>query len=54
MVRPGAAPRPLPETVRLVVLDFDGVLTDDRVWVSTERARRAWPPIAATAWGIAR
>jgi N-acylneuraminate cytidylyltransferase len=33
MVRPGPARRPLPATVRLVVLDFDGVLTDDRVWV---------------------
>ena len=30
------AKRPLPETVRLLVLDFDGVLTDDRVWVDGE------------------
>lgn len=36
MVRPGTARRPLPATVRLVVLDFDGVLTDDRVWVDAE------------------
>jgi len=36
MVRPGAARRPLPQAVRLVVLDFDGVLTDDRVWVDGE------------------
>ena len=36
MVRPGAARRPLPETVRLVVPDFDGVLTDDRVWVDSD------------------
>jgi N-acylneuraminate cytidylyltransferase len=34
MVRPGLVPRPLPEKVELLVLDFDGVLTDDRVWVS--------------------
>jgi len=34
LVRPGSKPRPFPETVRLLVLDFDGVLTDDRVWVS--------------------
>ena len=34
MVRPGKAPRPFPETVKLMVLDFDGVLTDDRVWVN--------------------
>jgi len=34
MVRPGSKPRPFPETVKLLVLDFDGVLTDDRVWVN--------------------
>ena len=34
MVRPGQAPRPLPDVVELLVLDFDGVLTDDRVWVN--------------------
>ena len=34
MVRPGKTPRPFPETVKLMVLDFDGVLTDDRVWVN--------------------
>jgi N-acylneuraminate cytidylyltransferase len=33
MIYPGKAPRPLPEKVRLVVMDFDGVLTDNRVWV---------------------
>lgn len=33
MVYPGKAPRPIPEKVRLVVMDFDGVLTDNRVWV---------------------
>ncbi len=33
MVCPGKTPRPLPEKVRLVVMDFDGVLTDNRVWV---------------------
>lgn len=33
MVCPGKIPRPLPEKVRLVVMDFDGVLTDNRVWV---------------------
>jgi YrbI family 3-deoxy-D-manno-octulosonate 8-phosphate phosphatase len=33
MVYPGKAPRPLPDKVRLVVMDFDGVLTDNRVWV---------------------
>jgi N-acylneuraminate cytidylyltransferase len=33
MVYPGHKPRPLPEHVALLVLDFDGVMTDDRVWV---------------------
>ncbi len=33
MVYPGPKPRPLPEKVRLVVFDFDGVMTDDRVWI---------------------
>ena len=36
IVHPGRAPRRMPESVRLLVLDFDGVLTDDRVWVSEE------------------
>jgi YrbI family 3-deoxy-D-manno-octulosonate 8-phosphate phosphatase len=33
MVYPGAKPRSMPEQVQLVVFDFDGVMTDDRVWV---------------------
>jgi YrbI family 3-deoxy-D-manno-octulosonate 8-phosphate phosphatase len=33
MVHPGKAPRPLPERVDLLVFDFDGVMTDNRVWV---------------------
>ncbi|MBA4419966.1 MAG: hypothetical protein C0391_02350 [Anaerolinea sp.] len=33
MVYPGKVTRPLPETVKLLVMDFDGVLTDNRVWV---------------------
>lgn len=36
VVRPGRAPRPLPDRIELVVLDFDGVLTDNRVWVDGE------------------
>lgn len=36
MVSPGRARRPLPERVDLLVLDFDGVLTDNRVWVSED------------------
>ncbi len=33
MIYPGNSPRVFPEKVKLLVLDFDGVLTDDRVWV---------------------
>jgi YrbI family 3-deoxy-D-manno-octulosonate 8-phosphate phosphatase len=36
MVWPGKPPRGMPETVRLLVLDFDGVLTDNRVWVNQD------------------
>lgn len=35
-VRPGGTRRSLPERVQALVLDFDGVLTDDRVWVSED------------------
>lgn len=35
-VCPGRARRPLPAEVRLVVFDFDGVMTDNRVWVDGE------------------
>ena len=33
MVFPASHPRQLPDNIRLLVMDFDGVLTDDRVWV---------------------
>jgi N-acylneuraminate cytidylyltransferase len=36
MVQPGQNRRPLPEKIDLVVMDFDGVLTDNRVWVDEE------------------
>lgn len=36
MVWPGPRRRPLPNPVRLVVFDFDGVMTDNRVWVDEE------------------
>ncbi len=36
MVWPGRAKRPMPEKIDLLVLDFDGVVTDNRVWVSEE------------------
>jgi YrbI family 3-deoxy-D-manno-octulosonate 8-phosphate phosphatase len=33
MVYPGKVKRNLPKKVEMLVMDFDGVLTDDRVWV---------------------
>jgi YrbI family 3-deoxy-D-manno-octulosonate 8-phosphate phosphatase len=36
MVWPGRAKRPLPKKIDLLVLDFDGVVTDNRVWVSED------------------
>lgn len=35
MVQPGPTKRLLPKHVRLLILDFDGVLTDNRVWVDS-------------------
>ncbi|MBE0687706.1 MAG: N-acylneuraminate cytidylyltransferase, partial [Anaerolineaceae bacterium] len=36
MVVPGNKRRPIPEIVELVVFDFDGVMTDDRVYVNQD------------------
>jgi N-acylneuraminate cytidylyltransferase len=36
IVHPGRQPRPWPEKVSLVVFDFDGVMTDNRVWINQE------------------
>jgi YrbI family 3-deoxy-D-manno-octulosonate 8-phosphate phosphatase len=36
IVLPGGAKRPLPGQVDLLVFDFDGVMTDDRVWVDQD------------------
>jgi YrbI family 3-deoxy-D-manno-octulosonate 8-phosphate phosphatase len=36
MVHPGGSKRPQPQQVNLLVLDFDGVMTDDRVWVDQD------------------
>jgi len=36
IVHPGHRPRPLPDKVSLVVFDFDGVMTDNRVWVNQD------------------
>ncbi len=52
-VRPRMGPRPLPEKVDLVVLDFDGVLTDNRVWVDAD-GRELVAAHRGDGWGIAR
>ncbi|MFA5872884.1 MAG: HAD hydrolase family protein, partial [Anaerolineales bacterium] len=36
MVWPGKPRRTMPEKIELLVLDFDGVLTDNRVWVDQD------------------
>jgi N-acylneuraminate cytidylyltransferase len=36
LVRPGKPRRSIPKDVRLLVMDFDGVLTDNRVWVNQD------------------
>ena len=36
LVWPGKAKRPLPNNIRVLGHDFDGVLTDNRVWVNEE------------------
>ena len=33
MVSPGASRRPMPASVKMIITDFDGVITDGRVWV---------------------
>jgi YrbI family 3-deoxy-D-manno-octulosonate 8-phosphate phosphatase len=53
VVRPGRTPRPLPEEVDLIVLDFDGVLTDNRVWTDTE-GKESVAANRSDGWGIAR
>jgi N-acylneuraminate cytidylyltransferase len=36
MVTPGHVKRPMPEKIDLVISDFDGVITDNRVWVDQD------------------
>lgn len=52
-VRPGGPRRPLPEKVELLVLDFDGVLTDNRVWVD-EAGHEQVAAHRGDGWGLAR
>jgi YrbI family 3-deoxy-D-manno-octulosonate 8-phosphate phosphatase len=52
-VRPGRSPRPLPDQVSLLVLDFDGVMTDNRVWVDRE-GKEAVAAHRGDGWGLAQ
>jgi N-acylneuraminate cytidylyltransferase len=36
MVTPGKVKRPMPEKIDLIICDFDGVITDNRVWVDQD------------------
>ena len=36
MVTPGKLKRPMPEQIDLIISDFDGVITDNRVWVNED------------------
>lgn len=36
MVTPGKTRRPMPSTIKLVISDFDGVITDNRVWTDQD------------------
>ncbi|MFQ5923661.1 MAG: cytidylyltransferase domain-containing protein [Anaerolineales bacterium] len=53
LVQPGKAPRSLPQQVGLLVLDFDGTLTDDRVWVDAE-GNETVAAHRGDGWGIVR
>ncbi len=52
MVFPGKPPRPFPEVVKMIVMDFDGVLTDNRVWVD-ENGKEAVAAYRSDSLGLA-
>lgn len=52
MVFPGKQPRPFPEKISLIVMDFDGVLTDNRVWVD-DTGREAVAAFRSDSLGLA-
>ena len=52
VISPGWVKRPLPKQVDLIVFDFDGVMTDDRVWVDQE-GREIIAANRRDGWGIA-
>lgn len=52
-VRPRTGSRAWPEKIELVVLDFDGVMTDNRVWVDAD-GRELVAAHRGDGWGIAQ
>ncbi len=52
MVFPGKQPRPFPDKVKMIVMDFDGVLTDNRVWVD-ENGKEAVAAYRSDSLGLA-
>jgi len=53
LIRPGRKVRLIPQKVELVVFDFDGVMTDNRVWVDAE-SRELVSANRSDGWGLAR
>jgi len=53
LIRPGRKVRALPKKVDLVVFDFDGVMTDNRVWVDAD-GRELVSANRGDGWGLAR
>ena len=53
LIRPGRQARTLPADVDLVVFDFDGVMTDNRVWVDAD-GRELVSANRSDGWGVAR
>ena len=53
LIRPGRKVRPLPQKVELAVFDFDGVMTDNRVWVDAD-GHELVSANRGDGWGVAR
>ncbi len=53
LIRLGRKARPLPQKVELVIFDFDGVMTDNRVWVDAD-GRELVSANRGDGWGVAR
>jgi N-acylneuraminate cytidylyltransferase len=53
IVRPGGSRRRIPSEVALLILDFDGVLSDNRVWIDAD-AQEMVAAHRGDGWGLAR